>query len=50
MPQLIPLYYVNQVSYVYIVYVGLLIIISKVILPNIPRLGLVRGTLIEGKI
>lgn len=49
MPQLIPLYYVNEVSYLYIVYLILLIVIMKVILPYFPRLGIIIKTLIEAK-
>nr|YP_010417173.1 ATP synthase F0 subunit 8 [Capillidium rhysosporum]QWY25720.1 ATP synthase F0 subunit 8 [Capillidium rhysosporum] len=49
MPQLIPLYFINQVSYLYIVFIVLLIIISKIILPYFPRLSLIRETLIKGR-
>nr|QUQ05898.1 ATP synthase F0 subunit 8 [Neoconidiobolus thromboides] len=49
MPQLIPLYFINQVSYLYIVFIILLYIISKFILPFFPRLGEIRETLIKGR-
>ncbi len=49
MPQLIPLYFVNQVSYLYIVFIILLLVISKIILPSFPRLGRIRESLIKGR-
>jgi F-type H+-transporting ATPase subunit 8 len=50
MPQLIPIYFVNQVSFLYLVLILLIVLVSKVFLPRILRLSLVRKTLVEGSI
>lgn len=42
MPQLIPFYFVNQVSFAYLLLLVLIIIVSKYILPNYPQLFLTR--------
>nr|YP_010194652.1 ATP synthase F0 subunit 8 [Conidiobolus taihushanensis]QZZ81391.1 ATP synthase F0 subunit 8 [Conidiobolus taihushanensis] len=50
MPQLIPIYFVNQVSFLYLILIILIVLVSKVFLPRIPRLSLVRKALTEGSI
>ena len=42
MPQLVPFYFLNQVSYAYLVLITLLYLLSKYILPLFPKLQLTR--------
>jgi len=47
MPQLIPFYFLNQVSYGFLLLLILLYILSKYILPLFPQLQLTRITIIK---
>ena len=42
MPQMIPFYFLNQISYGYLVLIIMLYVLSKYILPLFPQLQLIR--------
>ena len=47
MPQLVPFYFINQITFCYIFFVALLWILSKYLLPNMPLTSFARMSLLN---
>jgi len=47
MPQLVPFYFINQITFCYIFFIVILWVLSKYLLPNIPLTSFARMSLLN---